>query len=55
MSKGYVSKEYEEIIVKAMAYDLILLFNEKAKDTMYTAKEIEHIIIDYVSKSLSEE
>lgn len=55
MSKGYVSKEYEEIIVKAMAYDLMLLFNEKGKDTMYTAKEIEHIIIDYVSKSLSEE
>lgn len=50
----YMSKEYEEIIIKAMAYDLILLFNEKSKDTMYSAKEIENIIIEYVSKSLAE-
>ena len=49
-----MSKEYEEIIIKAMAYDLILLFNEKGKDEVYTAKEIEHLIIDYVSKSLAE-
>lgn len=49
-----MSKEYEEIIIKAMAYDLILLFNEKSKDTMYSAKEIENIIIEYVSKSLAE-
>ena len=50
-----MSKEYEEIIVKAMAYDLMLIFNEKGKDAVYTSQEIEHIIIDYVSKSLSEE
>lgn len=54
MSKGYVSKEYEEIIVKTMAYDLMLIFNKNGQDVVYTPKEIEHIIIDYVSKSLSE-
>lgn len=50
----YMSKEYEKIKVKAMAYELILLFNEKGKNAVYTAEEIEHIIIDYVSKSLAE-
>ena len=49
-----MSNEYEDVIVKAMAYELILLFNEKGEDEMYAAKEIEHLIIDYVSKSLAE-
>ena len=49
-----MTAEYEEIVVKAMAYDLVLIFNEKGKDAVYTANEIEHIIIDYVSKSLAE-
>ena len=49
-----MSKKYKEVVVKAMAYELILLFNGKGKDEVYTAKEIEHIISDYVSKSLAE-
>ena len=44
-------EEYEEIIMKAMAYDLTLIFNEKGPETVYTAKEIEEVIRDYVLKS----
>jgi primase-polymerase (primpol)-like protein len=49
-----MSKEYEDIIVKAMAYDLILIFNENGKDRAFTSQEIENVINDYVRKSLSE-
>lgn len=53
MPKEY--DEYKEITVKAMAYDLMLIFNKKGNDAVYTPEEIEHIIIDYVNKTLSEE
>lgn len=49
MPKEY--DEYKEITVKAMAYDLMLIFNKKRNDAVYTPEEIEHIIIDYVNKT----
>ena len=49
-----MSKQYEEIVIKAMAYNLILIFNEKGKDTVYTAEEIERIINNYVVESIAE-
>ena len=40
-----------EIIMKAMAYELTLIFHEKGADAAYTPKEIEEIIRNYILKS----